>query len=329
MRKITLASGQWGDLPLRNLCEIVKNVGLDGLELALFKNHFDPERASVSSAYRDEIRSTLDEFGLECFTVNAGLIGQCVGDEYDSRLDNFAPDRYAGKPEEIRKWAIDTMMGLPSVLNEMNIRIVAGFLGSPLWKMWYSFPQTTEQMISDGFGKIAELWTPIFDEFERNNIKFAFEVHPTEIAFDYYSTKRLFKELRYHPAFGLNFDPSHLLWQGVNPTLFLKDFREHVFHVHLKDVSVSHDGKQGILGSYLPFGSTDRAWNFRSLGHGDVRFEEIIRVLNETNYTGPLSIEWEDNGMDRIYGLKEAFEFTKRLNFEPSSVEFDAALKNE
>lgn len=329
MRKITLLTGQWGDLPLETMCRIAKDVGLDGLELSITKNHFDLDRAYSSAAYRDELVNMLGEYGLECFAVNAGLIGQCVGDEYDRRLDNFAPDYMAGKPEEIRKWAVDSMMKLPGVLNELDIRIVPGFLGSPLWKMWYSFPQTTEEMISDGFGKIRELWTPIFDEFQRQNVKFAFEVHPTEIAFDYYSTQRLFREMNYHPAFGLNFDPSHLLWQSVNPTIFLKDFREHVFHVHLKDVSVSHDGKQGILGSYLPFGSTDRAWNFRSLGHGDVKFEEIIRVLNETNYAGPLSIEWEDNGMDRLFGLREAIEFAKRLNFEPSSVDFDAALKNE
>jgi len=329
MRKITLASGQWGDLPLRELCGIVKNAGLDGIELAVGKNHFDLDRAYTDAAYRQELLDTLGEFGLESYAVGGAVIGQCVGDCYDPRLDNFAPEKYAGKPEEIRKWAIEEMMKMPEACAKCGIHIVTGFLGSPIWKMWYSFPQTTEQMVEDGFDTIVERWTPILDEFQKQNVKFAFEVHPTEIAFDYYSTQKLFKKLNYHPAFGLNFDPSHLLWQGMNPAVFLSDFAEHVFHVHLKDVGVNFDGRTGILGSHLPFGSTKRAWNFRSLGHGNVNFEEIMRVLNEIKYMGPLSIEWEDNGMERIYGLNEAAQFARKLDFEPSTIDFDAAIKTD
>lgn len=329
MRQLTLATGQWGDLPLEKLCEIARDAGLDGLELAVCKNHFDLDRAWRESAYRDALMDTLDRYGLKCYAVGGGLIGQCVGDEYDRRLDNFAPECCAGKPEEIRKWAIDSMMKLPGVCKACGIDIVTGFLGSPIWKMWYSFPQTTEEMVEEGYQIIAERWLPILDEFEKQGVRFAFEVHPTEIAFDYYSTQHLFRVLKNHPAFGLNFDPSHLLWQGVDPAVFLQDFIDKVFHVHLKDVGLRFDGRRGVLGSHLPFGSTRRAWNFRSLGHGDVNFEEIMRILNENGYRGPLSVEWEDNGMERIYGLKEAVAFARKLDFEPSEIEFDAALKNE
>ena len=328
MRDLTLMTGQWGDLPLKEICGIARDAGLDGLELAINRNHFDLDRAS-SPAYRQELLETLDAYGLKCYAVCGGVVGQCVGDAYDPRLDNFAPERYAGKPEEIRKWAIDSMMRLPEACSACGVHIVTGFLGSPIWKMWYSFPQTTESMIEEGYDLIARLWTPILDQFQRCGVRFAFEVHPTEIAFDYYSTQRLFEKLNHHPAFGLNFDPSHLLWQGMNPAVFLRDFAPHVFHVHLKDVSVVLDGRSGILGSYLPFGSTRRAWNFRSLGHGDVDFEQLIRILNENGYDGPLSIEWEDNGMDRLYGLREAVQFARKLDFEPSTIDFDASIKTE
>lgn len=329
MRKLTLATGQWGDLPLADICRIAREAGLDGLELVVNKNHFDLDRAYGDTAYRDELLETLAENGLGMFAVCGALLGQCVGDEYDKRLDNFAPDRFAGKPEDIRKWAIDSMMKLPWTVKQVGVDVVTGFLGSPIWKMWYSFPQTTEEMIQEGYDTITRLWTPILDEFDKQGVRFAFEVHPTEIAFDYYSTQRLFEALNYHPAFGLNFDPSHLIWQGVNPSVFLQDFAKRVFHVHLKDASVAFDGRRGILGSYLPFGSMKRAWNFRSLGHGDVNFEEIIRILNEIGYAGPLSVEWEDNGMDRLYGLKEAVAFARKLDFEPSAIEFDAAIKTD
>ena len=328
-RPITLATGQWGDLPLEELCELTGSLGFDGLEIAVSESVLSIEKAASSKEYCEERLEILHSHGLKMWAICAALAGQCVGDLYDPRLDNFAPARFAGKPEEIRKWAIDFMMQVPTACNNLGVSIVTGFLGSPIWKFFYSFPQTTEEMIEEGYDRIVSLWTPILDEFQRKNVKFAFEVHPTEIAFDYYSTQRLLKKMNGHPAFGLNFDPSHLIWQGVNPTVFLQDFAPYVFHVHMKDASVSYDGRRGILGTHLPFGSTKRAWNFRSLGHGDVNFEEIIRELNAMQYTGPLSIEWEDNGMDRIFGLKEAISFVRRINFPPSEIEFDAAIKTD
>ena len=60
-----------------------------------------------------------------------------------------------------------------------------------------------------------------------------------------------------------------------------------------------------------------------------MNFEEIIRALNDVGYQGPLSVEWEDSGMDREHGAKEALEFVRRLDFAPSRVAFDAAFDKE
>ena len=195
--------------------------------------------------------------------------------------------------------------------------------------MWYSFPQTTEEQIEAGYQKIKDLWTPIFDEFDACGVRFALEVHPTEIAFDYYSAKKLFEVFDNRKTLGVNFDPSHLLWQGVNPTVFLMDFIDKVYHVHVKDAVVKLDGRAGILGSHITFGDMRRGWNFVSPGHGDVNFDEIIRVLNQGNYDGPLSVEWEDSGMEREFGATEACDFVKMINFSPSEIAFDDAIKND
>jgi sugar phosphate isomerase/epimerase len=239
----------------------------------------------------------------------------------------FAPEAVQGKPAELRAWAIEEMKATARAAKEMECTVVNGFMGSPIWKFWYSFPPTTEEMIREGFEAIKNFWTPILDEFDRCGIKFALEVHPTEIAFDVYTTRRLFEIFDYRPALGLNFDPSHLVWQGIEPQLFIREFADRIYHVHMKDVSVNLDGKAGILGSHLPFGDLRRGWNFRSLGHGDVNFEEIIRELNHINYTGPLSVEWEDNGMDREYGAQESLEFVRAVNFKPADVSFDKDMK--
>ena len=137
------------------------------------------------------------------------------------------------------------------------------------------------------------------------------------------------EEFDYRETLGFNFDPSHLLWQGVNPTIFLREFIDSVYHVHMKDAAVTLDGRAGILGSFITFGDTRRGWNFRSLGHGDVDFEEIIRELNQYGYEGPLSVEWEDSGMERIFGATEACDFVRKVDFAASDVAFDKAIAND
>ena len=246
-----------------------------------------------------------------------------MGANYDERYDNFAPDEYAGDPEKIQEWGIEQMKLVPQAARNMDCDVVTGFMGSPIWKYFYSFPQTSDDMIEEGYDKIVELFTPIFDEFDKYDVKFALEVHPTEIAYDFYTTQKLFEKFDYRETLGLNFDPSHLIWQGMTPHIFIREFPERIYHVHMKDAAVNLDGKAGILGSHLTFGDTRRGWNFRSLGHGDVDFENIIRELNNINYNGPLSVEWEDTGMDRVYGAEEACQFVKNIDFKPTEISFN------
>jgi sugar phosphate isomerase/epimerase len=328
-RPITLFSGQWADLPFEQFCEKVKLFGYDGIEIACWGDNLDLKKAATDSKYVEERMGILKKYGLKVWALGTHLIGQCVGDVWEPRLNGFAPSALAGKPEDIRKWAVQEMKYAASAAKNMGVKIVTGFMGSPMWAYWYSFPQTTEQMIEDGYKHILKYWTPIFDEFDKHGVKFALEVHPTEIAFDYYTAERLLKEFKNRKTLGFNFDPSHLIWQGVSPQIFIRDFASKILHVHMKDTAVTLDGKAGILGSFLNFGDVRRAWNFRSLGHGDVDFENIIRELNAIGYKGPLSVEWEDSGMNREYGAKEACDFVKNINFSPSDVPFDSALKSE
>ena len=328
-RVVTLFTGQWADIEFEEMCILAKKMGYDGLEIATWGNHLDIDKAYSDSQYVDWMLETLKQNDLVCKAIGTHIIGQCVGDGPDPRLDGFAPGKYAGKPEEIREWAIDQMKKVAVVAKKMDVEVVTGFVGSPIWKYLYSFPQTTEEMVEAGFDEVLTLWAPILDVFKENGIKFALEVHPGEIAFDYYTTEKLLKKFKDHENFGLNFDPSHLYWQGVSPHVFLSDFRDRVYHVHMKDVAVTLDGKTGILGSHIDFGSLKRGWNFRSLGHGHVNFEEIIRALNDIGYNGPLSVEWEDGKMDREQGATEACAFVKKVDFTPSGIAFDAAFEKK
>jgi len=208
----------------------------------------------------------------------------------------------------------------------MGLKVVNGFTGSSIWHLIYSFPPVSEAQIKEGFKYFADMWHPILDVFDENGIKFALEVHPTEIAFDSVSAERTLEAIGRREVFGFNFDPSHLEWQGVDPAKFIRAFPDRIYHVHMKDAAVTLDGTSGILGSYLNFGQPGRGWDFRSLGRGQVNFEEIIRALNEINYDGPLSVEWEDAAMDREAGAEEAAAFVKDVDFTPSGRMFDEAF---
>jgi sugar phosphate isomerase/epimerase len=326
-RPVTLFTGQWADLPFEDLCQKAAGWGYDGLEIACWGDHMEVRKAAEDPSYVEEKKNILEKNGLKCWALGAHLAGQCVGDRYDERLDAFVPDNVKGKPEEIRQWATEEMKSTARAAKKMGCSVVTGFMGSPIWAFWYSFPPTTDEMVEAGFQKIKEAWNPIFDEFDRSGVKFALEVHPTEIAFDLFTSKKLFEVFDKRPTLGLNFDPSHLVWQGVEPHVFILEFPDRIYHAHMKDVAVTLDGKAGILGSHLPFGDLRRGWNFRSLGHGNVDFEEIIRALNDIGYEGPLSVEWEDNGMDREYGAQESLEFIKGMNFAPSEIAFDKDMK--
>lgn len=328
-RPVTLFTGQWADLPFEKVCELVGGFGYDGLEIACWGDHLDVERAAKDLDYVAQKKKTLATHGLKCWALGNHLAGQCVGDAFgDPRLDGFAPKKLAGKPEKIREWGIQQMKFTAQAAKNMGVTVVTGFMGSPIWKYFYSFPQTTEKMVEEGFAEIKALWSPILDEFDRCGVKFALEVHPSEIAYDYYTAQRLLEVFEYRETLGFNFDPSHLEWQGVDPALFYRDFAKHIYHVHIKDCYVNLDGRAGILGSHQQFGDLRRGWNFVSPGRGDVNFEYIVREANAAGYTGPFSVEWEDNGMDRIFGAKEALDFVRTIDFEPSTVSFDGAMEN-
>lgn len=327
MRPVTIFTGQWADLPFEEICRKASLWGYDGLEIACWGDHMNVRQAAADPAYAREKRRLLDQYKLGCWALGAHLAGQCVGDRYDDRLLAFAPADMKGRPEALRQWAVDEMKATARAAQAMGCGVVTGFMGSPIWHAWYAFPPTPDELVEAAYQEICALWTPIFDEFDRCGVRFALEVHPTEIAFDLYTAERLLRTFHDRPTLGFNFDPSHLVWQGLEAHLFIREFPSKIYHVHMKDVGVTLDGKAGILGSHLPFGDLRRGWNFRSLGHGDVNFEDIVRALNAAGYTGPLSVEWEDNGMEREAGARESLDFVRNINFAPSRIAFDKDMK--
>ncbi|MBQ6471687.1 MAG: sugar phosphate isomerase/epimerase [Victivallales bacterium] len=328
-RKVTIFTGQWADLTLEDVCRKMQNFGYDGLELACWGDHFDVFEAAMSKKYCSAKLALLKKYNLGCWAISNHLAGQLICDpNNDGRSDGFAPAELKGKSEEQRKWGVKSMLAAAKAAKNMGVTVVNGFTGSSIWHLFYSFPPVGPQDIDNGFKYFARMFKPILDEYQKLGIKFALEVHPTEIAYDICTAKRALEAIDYHPAFGFNFDPSHLVWQGVDPVKFIKAFPDRIFHCHIKDAAVTLDGESSILCSHINFGDDRRGWDFRSPGHGDVDFEAIIRTLNKIGYAGPLSVEWEDCGMDREFGAADAAKFTRSLDFSSSGQNFDSVFSN-
>jgi len=330
-RPVTLFTGQWADLPLETMARKASEFGYDGLELACWGDHFEVDKAMSDSGYCKRRREQLEKHDLQLYAISTHLVGQAVCDNIDSRHKSILPAHVwgDGKPEGVNRRAAEEVKNTARAAQKLGVRVVNGFTGSSIWHLLYSFPPTPPKMIDDGFAQFAERWNPILDVFAECGVRFALEVHPTEIAFDIYSAQRALDAIGGREEFGFNFDPSHLIWQGVDPVEFIRAFPDRIYHVHVKDAITLLNGRTGILGSHLNFGDPRRGWEFRSPGRGTVNFEEIIRALNHVGYNGPLSVEWEDGGMEREHGAREACEFVKRLDFTPSNVQFDAAFEKK
>ncbi len=340
-RTVTLFTGQWADLPLAELAPMVKEMGYDGVELACWGDHFEVGRALEEPDYCANLWSLLEKNGLTCLAISAHLVGQAVCDPIDARHQGILPGHVwgDGDPEGVRQRAAGELMKTARAARKFfNARpggapdrvVVNGFTGSSIWHLLYSFPPVQPGQIEAGFRDFATRFKPVMEVFEEEDVYFALEVHPTEIAFDIASSARALEAIGHHPRFGFNYDPSHLAYQGVDYVKFIRDFSERIFHMHVKDVWWDHgNGDVGVFGGHTDFGDPRRYWDFRSPGRGDISFEDIIVALNDIGYGGPLSIEWEDIRMDRIHGATEACAFTRSLDFSPSAVAFDAAFDKD
>ncbi len=325
-RPVTLFTGQWVDLPLETLAEKAHSWGYDGLELACDGDHFDVQKALTDKNYLREKRALLDRYNFQCHAINISLVGQCVADKFiDERHKRIIPARIwgDGDPEGVRQRAAAEVMDAARAAAEFGLQRVIGFTGSPIWHLFYSFPPNDWEQIEAGYREVAERWMPILDVFDQVGVKFCLEVHPTEIAYDIVTTQKTLEAFDRRPTFGINFDPSHLYHQFIDPSVFIETFADRIYHVHVKDCFRHLDGRSGILGSHLKFGDPRRGWEFITAGYGGLDWNAIFRSLNRIGYEGPLSVEWEDNGIEREYGVQEALKLARRYNFPVSKHSFD------
>jgi sugar phosphate isomerase/epimerase len=318
-RPVILFSGAWADLPLEQLAPQAAEWGYQGLDLACWGDHFEVQRALSEDDYVQSRLDLLNRLELSVPVVSCHRLSQAVCDVIDRRHRELVPDYVwgDGQPAGVQQRAVEELMATARAAQKLGAAVLAGFTGSPIWSYVMGYPPPNESLVEDALQDFARRFEPVLGACAECGLKYACEVHPGQLAFDLYSAERVLDAVSGREEFGFLFDPSQLLWLGVDPVEFLRRFGERIYHVHVKDVVLTLNGRSSLLGSYLPYGDPRRGWQPRSPGRGGVDWEAVIRGLNEIGYDGPLAVEWSDPGMDRLYGAEEACRFVKRLDFEP------------
>ncbi len=309
--KLGIFTALFQDKPLPEVLHLVAELGYEAVELPAWRGNRHLDLDAVLDDGGRSLRNLVKEFGLEISALSDGREGQMVLGPQDWTMDKWAP--VEGVAERI-KYGTERLKRAAQAAGALEVGVVTGFVGSPVWDKWYNYPSTNERAYELAWEMFAQRVNPILDEFERCGVRFAFEVHPTEIAYNLETAEHALEVLDDRSGFGFNFDPSHLVWQGIDPVVFIKRLGKRIFHVHAKDGEVQQDEvrRSGVLSSGS-WTRPDRGFRFRVPGWGDVDWRRVISALAAVGYDNVLSFEHEDPVMSPEDGCEKAVNFLRPL----------------
>ena len=207
----------------------------------------------------------------------------------------------------------------------LGVDTVVGFSGCPGDCENSKYPNWVTCGWPDDYGKILKwqweekvipYWKDMAQFAKEHGIaKIAFEMHPGFVVYNPSSLLRL--RAAVGDIIGANFDPSHLFWQGIDPTAAIKELKGAIYHFHAKDTLIDKRNTEvnGVLDTGNYGNILERSWVFRTVGygHGKDVWNNIISTLKATGYDGAISIEHEDGLMSPREGLEKAVAFLKEV----------------
>jgi len=308
--KIGIFTVLFNEEPLEKVLRYVSGLGYEAVELAAWRgsNHLNIDRVLNGGA--QEVKRLVQQYNLTISGLSNHLEGQLVLGPHDSSTDSF----YKGTPEEKIKYGIERMKKTAEAAKLLDVTVVNGFMGCPNWGAWYIFPGEYERIYESYFTLFAERWGEVLDHFAANGVKFAHEVHPQEVVYNIETAEQAIKAVNGKKEFGFNFDPSHLVWQLIDPVVFIKRLGDRIYHSHAKDGELVKENLP-VSGS-IPTGSwtrLTRGFRFRIPGWGDVPWKRVITAMAEVGYDHVLSYEHEDPVMSREDGVEKTIAFLKPL----------------
>jgi sugar phosphate isomerase/epimerase len=297
---------------LKNICQWAKDKGFVGVQIPTLDDRFiDLQKAAESKTYADEVKGTVNSFGLEITELSTHLQGQlvAVNPVYDALFDGFAPEQFRNNPKARQEWAVQQMKYAAKASQNLGLNAHATFSGALLWPMVYPWPQRPEGLVEEGFTELAKRWLPILDEFKDCGVDVCYEIHPGEDLHDGVSYEMFLEKVKYHEKACLLYDPSHFVLQCLDYLSYIDNYHERIKAFHVKDAEFNPSGKQGVYGGYQSW--LNRAGRFRSLGDGQVDFKSVFSKLAAYDYKGWAVLEWECCLKNSEQGAKEGSAFIK------------------
>ena len=300
----------FNDQPLEEVLEVAAKIGYQAVEIS---GHKDSRHLDLDAVLAGDksVKKKVASRHLQISAISNHFEGMLIMGPHDETTDAWAP---GPDPETKIKFGTQRMIKTAQVASELEVPVVVGFVGSSVWGKWYSFPPKNETVYEKAWGTFAERWNPILDKFREYGVKFALEVMASQMAYNIETSARAIKALGDRPEFGFNFEPAHLMWQSIDPVVFIKKFKERIYHCHAKDGETQPE--EVMSSGVAPNGAwirPDRGFRFRTPGYGDSRWPRIISALTEAGYDHVLSYEHEDPIITRREGAEKCYHFLAPL----------------
>jgi len=306
--KLGITANMLQDKPLDKAIAYYKSAGIEMIEIGCGgypgKSHCDPSELLASSVRLDEFNAIVKKHGLPISALS------CHGNP-------LHPDKDTA--EVFDRDFRDAVL----LAEKLGVSVIIGFSGCPGDSENSRYPNWVTCPWPDDFLKILDwqwneklipYWKG-FVEFARDHgvNKIAFELHPGFMLYNTETALRLRDAAG--PEIGVNFDPSHLIWQGMDPVACIRKLGDAIFHVHAKDTKIDaiNTSVNGVLDTKHYGDEINRSWLFRSVGYGNGEqyWKDIVSNLRMAGYDYVLSIEHEDSLMDRFEGLEKAIGVLK------------------
>ena len=291
------------------LCRL-KSLGVEAVEIGAGgypgKAHCNPEVLLADEKKLNEFKATIDKYGIEVAAL--ATHGNCVH-----------PDKAIAKSFE------DDFRNTVLLAEKIGVDTIITFSGCPGDHDGAKYPNWVTCPWPDDFLKVLDYqWNEVLIPYWKEAVKFAnahgvtkiaLEMHP---GFCVYNPETLLK-LRnaVGDTIGANFDPSHLVWQGMDPVAAIRELEGAIYHFHAKDTKIDeyNTAKNGVLDTKHYGDEIHRSWVFRTVGYGhDAQYwKDMASNLRLVGYDKVMSIEHEDSLMSIDEGLEKAVAFLKDI----------------
>ena len=272
---------------LEGICKWAAGLGYKGVQIPTWESRvIDLEKAAESKSYCDELKSVVEASGMTITELSTHLQGQLVAvhPAYDQMFDAFAPSEVHGKPAERQKWAVKQLILAAKASRNLGIDVHATFSGALAWPYLYPWPQRPDGLVDTAFTELAKRWKPILDTFDDCGVDLCYEIHPGEDLHDGETYEMFLEKLNNHARACLLYDPSHFVLQAMDYLQYIDFYHDRIRMFHVKDAEFNPTGKQGVYGAYQPW--IKRAGRFRSLGDGEIDFQDICIKKSQCGFDG-------------------------------------------